>query len=458
MKPELGRRRSYLTPVFDAAAEGADAPGDGLQERVRRPIVVGSVVVGVFVLGLGVWAAATPISSGITAPGQVRVESNRKTLRHKETGTVRAIYVKEGDHVRAGQPMIQFDEVQAKAQVDVLQSSADTFLAQTARFEAEATGRTELRFPSELMARMSDPQVAAVVRDQQFLFTSRLQLLNSQSAVLSQRMEQLDTRIEGLQAQVDSIDEQVRLTKEELEGYKTLNEKGFAPKTLILRYERSLADLAGRKGSLISDITRTREQMGETRLQLASLRGERQSQAAEGLRDMQARLADVLPRLAAARETLAGTMVRAPVDGYVLNLTQHTIGGVAGAGELLMDVVPDNEPLVVSVNVRPQDIDDIRIGMDARIQLTGLNQRFVSPIPAKVMTVSADQRMNEKTGQGYFVADLRINPQDVRKFAPGAHLSPGMPAQALIVTGKRTILGFLVSPITDTLHDAFRER
>lgn len=457
MKIDIGNNRDYVAPSFDGEIP-LPSVEESIKQRVRRPILVGSAIVAIFVLGLGVWAAATPLSSGISAQGQVRVESNRKTLRHRETGVVRAIYVKEGDRVRAGQPLIKFDDVQAKSQVSVLQSGYDSFLAQNARYEAEATDKNSISFPQELTTRMSDPQVAEVIRDQQFLFSSRLQLFSSQKSVLQQRMDQLDTRIDGLQAQVDAIDEQVRLTQEELAGYRTLNEKGFAPKTLILRYERSLADLAGRKGALISDITRTREQMGETRMQLASLRDQRQSEAAEGLRDMQTRMSDVSPRLIAAKEALDDTMVRSPVDGFVLNLTQHTVGGVAGAGEYLMDVVPANEPLVVSVKIRPQDIDDVRIGMTARVQLVGLNQRFVSPIPGKVMTVSADQRTDEKSGQGYFLADLRINPQDVQKFANGARLTPGMPASALIVTGKRTIWGFLVSPITDTLHDAFREQ
>jgi HlyD family type I secretion membrane fusion protein len=457
MKLDIGRHRDYVAPEF-GPAETAPSAESGMKQRIQRPIIVGSAIVAIFVLGLGVWAAATPISSGIAATGQVRVESNRKTLRPRETGTVRAIYVKEGARVRAGQPLLQFDDVQAKAQVSVLQSGHDSLTAQMARFEAEATGRGSITFPPELTARMSDPQVAQVIRDQQFLFTSRLQLFNSQVAVLNQRQEQLETRIEGLQAQVDSIDEQVRLTQEELAGYRTLNEKGFAPKTLILRYERNLADLAGRRGALLSDIARTREQMGETRLQLASLRDQRQSEAAEGLRDMQSRLSDVTPRLTAAKQTLDSTIVRSPVDGYVLNLTQFTVGGVAGAGELLMDVVPVNEPLAVTVKVRPSDIDDVRVGMDAKVQLVGLNQRFVAPIPAKVMAVSADMRTDESTGVGFFAADLRINPQDVQRFAPGVRLKPGMPATALIVTGERTILAYLVSPITDTLNDAFREQ
>jgi multidrug resistance efflux pump len=148
---------------------------------------------------------------------------------------------------------------------------------------------------------------------------------------------------------VESIDEQRRLVEEELAGYRKLHEQGYAPKTLILRYERSLADLGGRKGQLTAEIARMRQQMGETRLQLVSLRDERESQAAEGTRDAQTRLADVVPRLTTARQTLEQTVVRAPVDGYVFNLTQFTVGGVVGPGEVLMDVVPSGVPLTVSV-------------------------------------------------------------------------------------------------------------
>lgn len=448
-------------PVVPPSTSSVSGTADGLErmigERVRRPILAGSIVVGALVAGLGVWAAVTPLASGISAPAQVRVESNRKTLRHREAGTVRAILVREGDRVRAGQPLLIFDDVAPKAQLAVLQSAYDSESAQMARFAAEAAGRTTLEFPPELSSRMSDPKVSAVVRDQQLLFASRFQLYNSQVAVLSQQIDQLQTRVEGLQVQVDSVDEQVRLTREELDGYRELNAKGFAPKTLVLRNERALAELEGRRGGLVSDITRTREQMGEIRLRLSALRSERQTQAAEGVRDSQGRLAELGPKLTAARQTLDETVVRAPVEGYVFNLTQFTVGGVAGAGELLMDVVPDREPLVVTARIRPQDVDDISLGMPARVQLVGLNQRFASPVPAKVVRISADQKVDEKTGQGFFVADLAMTAADLHKAGARVRLTPGMPAQALIVTGERTVLGYLVSPIREIMADAFRE-
>jgi HlyD family type I secretion membrane fusion protein len=456
MKLDLGPvRQSYVTPTFGEDDNAPMAPE--LEHRLRRPMLIGAGVIGAFVIGLGLWAALANLSTGVTATAQVQADSQRKTLRHREPGTVKAILVKEGQLVRAGQPLLLFNDVEARAAVDVLQSQYDTLIAQNARFAAEATGKPLLELPVELTSRAADPRVAALMHDQEFLFATRRELFQSQSAVLAQRIEQQQTQIQGAQAQLDSIVEQQRLTEEELDGYRKLNEQGFAPKTLILRYERSLADLAGRKGQLLSDIARLKQQMGETRLQLASLRDERESQAAEGLRDSQARLADVQPRLVAARQTLDNTVVRSPVDGYVFNLTQYTVGGVVGGGELLMDVVPNSTPLTVTAMVQPQDIDEVHVGMDAKVKLTGLNQRFTDSLDGKVTVVSADAMKDEKSGMPYYRVDVQIAPDELKKLKKGVRMTPGMPAAALIKTGERSILGFLVSPITDTLEDAFRE-
>ena len=448
-------RSSYVAPTF-----GGDEllPIDpALQRRMRRPMIVGAAIIGVLVLGLGLWASLTPLATGITASGEVRVESNKKTLRHREGGTVRQILVQEGQHVRASQPMILFNDVEARASYDVLQNQVDSLQVQAARFTAEATNRPTLEFPPEVMGRMSDPRVAGMVRDQQFLFTTRSQLFESQNSVLSQRLDQIQTQVGGQQAQVASVDEQISLTKEEMAGYQTLYDKGFAPKPLILRYQRSLADLQGRKGSLLSDIARLRQQGGETRMQVSANRDTRTSQAAEGLRDAQTKLADTLPRLAAAKEMLDATVVRAPVDGYVFNLTQFTVGGVTGPGEVLLDVVPANAPIVVTAMIEPKDIDKIREGMDAQVRFTGLNQRWHGPMKAKVVLVSADKMVNEKSGASFYRADLRIDSKELTKLKRSAQITPGMPAQVMVVTGEKTVMGSLISPITDTLHGALHD-
>ena len=448
-------RSTYIAPRFDGDDRSPLDPELG--RRLRRPMLLGVAIIGVLVIGLGLWASLTPLSTGITAQAEVRVESNKKTLRQRDGGTIRQILVKEGQHVRPGQPLIIFDDVEARASVDVFQNQYDSLLAQSARFMAEATNRSGPAFPAELTGRMSDPRVAGLIRDQQFLFTTRMQLFQSQSSVLQQRQDQLQTQVQGQQAQVESVEEQRRLTAEEMSGYQTLYEKGYAPKQLILRYQRTMADLAGRKGSLMAEIARLRQQMGETRMQLNATRDQRESQAAEGLRETQSRLADIAPRLTAARQALEATVVRSPVDGYVFNLTQFTIGGVTGAGEVLMDVVPANAPMMVTAMIKPEDVDEVHVGMDARVRLSGLNQRWHSSLPAKVVVVSADRLSNDKTGVSFYRVDLRIDPKDLKELKRDTQLTPGMPAQAMIVTGSRTVMGFLISPITDTIEDAFRE-
>jgi HlyD family type I secretion membrane fusion protein len=449
-------RRTYVVPTFGGDDNAPMAPE--LEQRLRRPMVVGAGVIGAFVLGLGLWASVGQLSTGVTAPAEVRADAMRKPMRHKETGVVKQILVHEGQSVRAGQPLLLFNDVEARAAVDVLQNQYDTLLAQNARFTAEATGKGLLEFPAELTARMANPGVAMLIRDQQFLFTTRQQLFQSQSAVLQQRIDQQQTQIQGSQAQLASVVEQTRLTNEELAGYRKLNEQGFAPKTLILRYERSVAELDGRKGQLLSDIARLKQQMGETRLQLDSLRDQRTSESAEGLRDSQSKLADVIPRLTSARQTLDSTIVRAPVDGYIFNLTQFTVGGVVGAGETMMEVVPSATPLTVTAMIKPEDVDEVHEGMKAKIKLTGLNQRFSDSLNATVAVVSKDRMTNEKSGASFYRVDLRIAPTELKKIKKGVQMTPGMPAQALIVTGKRSVMSFLISPITDTLEDAFREQ
>jgi len=457
MKLDIGPVRStYVAPTFGSEDKAPLDPR--LQHRLRRPMMVGGLIIAVLVVGLTIWASLTPLASGITAPGQVTVEANRKTIRKKETGTVKQILVKEGQLVRSGQTLITFNDTDARAAATIYQNQADTLMSQAARLSAEATGKPSVTFPPELTSRAADPTVAGMIRDQEFLFTSRLQLFQSQGSVLQQRLDQVENQIKGDQAQIESAEEQRKLTVEEMSGYQTLYAKGYAPKPLILRYQRQVADLAGRKGQLLADVARLRQQMGETRMQLATLHDDRQSKAAEQLRDTQSKLEEVMPKLVAAQETLKSTVVTSPVDGYVFNLTAFTPGGVIGGGETIMDIVPSNSPLMVSVLVKPEDIDQVHVGMPAQVRLVGPNPRWNNPVPGTVAVVGADRMTNKETGQSFFRVDVRIDPKELRDLEKNFRVVPGMTASAMIVTGNRTLMGFLIQPITDTLQHAFREQ
>ncbi|HEY8616110.1 HlyD family type I secretion periplasmic adaptor subunit [Phenylobacterium sp.] len=457
MSPRTGAKvRHELEAVYDPLDGMA---GDSrMRARLTQPMRLGAAVIAALVLGLGVWAGITRLETGVTGAGEVRSQVQRQTLRApREGGQVKQILVREGVPVRAGQPLLTFSDVEARAAVDVYQNQYDTLLAQTARISLEAGVGGRYRAPPELAARAGDARVAGLLRDQEFLYLQRLQVFESQVSVLRQRIAQLETQVAGLQAQVASVDEQRRLTQEELGGYRELNARGYAPTNLVRRYERTLAELAGRRAQLTTDVARTRQQIGETRLQMEALREERQSQAAEALEQSQARLADVAPRLATARQAFAQTVVRAPVNGYIFNLAQFTPGGVVGAGELLMEIVPGTSALTVTAMIRPEEVDQVRLGQAARVRLTGLNPRLSDELAARVTLVSRDRITNEQTGQSFFRVDVAMDPKELSKLPAGAALTPGMPAQVVIVQGQRSVLDFLISPITDTLRDAFRE-
>ena len=331
MKFDLRRLIDLITrePSKELPALGGpiDMPlSASARASMRAPIIAGGVIIAVFVVGFGLWAAIAPIWGAVTAPGVVRVEANRKTLKSRDGGVIRQINVQDGDAVRPGQVLLRFDDTVTRAQVSILENQHDTFVMQAARLGAEAT-RRNLVVPADLSARLADPRVAAIIQNETVLFEARKAAIEGQAAILNQRFLQLQTARSGLQIQADSLDQQLVLMKEELDGYKTLNAKGYAPKTLVMRLERQLAEMQGRRGALIADITRNQQQAGEARLQLAGLYEQRGSEVSTTLREAQTRLGDLDPRLNAAREALAGSVVADaavggdPHDGRPLRLS-----------------------------------------------------------------------------------------------------------------------------------------
>lgn len=430
---------------------------DPLKRRMHRPMIIGAAVVLVFIVLAGTWASFVKIDGAVSAAGQVRAEFNRRTLRQRDGGVVSALYVHEGDFVKAGQPLIQFAPTQPKAAVDVMRNQVDSATAQAARFEADLTGKAAISFPAEMAERgKTDPAVAALMRDQQLVFASRKALLNDQRSVYQQQIEQLKARIGGFNLQVSANEQSAALIREQLKSYQTLYDKGYASRTGLLNLQRTLSDMGGQRGANIANLTATQEQIGEVRVNLTKLTQQAQAEAAEGLRDSQVRLADALPRLRAAEDSLAGATVRSPVDGYVLGLTQFTIGAAAGSGERLMDIVPANEPLIIQSRIKPTDIDNVKVGQRARVMFTAYSSRTHPGVDGTVIGVSADLIETERGS--YFGVDVRVDPKDLAAAGEkDIKLTPGMPATVMLLTGERSIMSYLLGPFVSPITKAFRE-
>jgi HlyD family secretion protein/epimerase transport system membrane fusion protein len=444
---------SEFTPIGVAA----DASVTAEQKRqIMGPIRAGGIVIAVFVVGFIVWASVFKLAGGAPAPGIISVENNRKTVQHLDGGIVRRILVREGQSVRAGDVLIEMDDNQARAQVEVLRNDYDSLIAQRARLEAEIGAAGAITFPPELLARRSEARVDRLIRDQTALFNAGLGVYRAQTGVLSQRTAQLQNRIAGLEAQATAVNRQSDLIDDELTGVQSLYDRGFAPKSRMLALERNAAELTGARGARMADIAGAQEAIGETRIQMEQLRQTRAAQAAEQLRDAQIRLADLTPRLRAAEAVLERTTVRAPVSGKVLGLTQFTEGGVAAPGQKLMDVVPTGAALVIQTRVRPDHIDEVHEGMLAQVSLVAFKAREVPPIQARVTRVAADV-LSDDQGNTFYTATLVASPEELAKLPPGVQLSPGMPVQATIVTGERTVMSYLLSPFKVISREALRE-
>jgi len=440
--------------VFDAPPSDPNAPGPSFRSSVKT----GGLLVLVLVIVLLIWASVFKLTGAVLASAVVKVESNSKSLSRLEPGVVRQIFVREGQKVAKGQLLIRFDDTQTKATVDILQGAVDGANAQIARFQAEGANASDVSFPAEMISRSADPTVSALMESQRTLFQTRMTLYRSQAMVLNSQAQQLETQIGGMRIQAQAINDQESLVKEELQGVRELSRQGYAPNSRLLALERNAVAVRGQKGSIMADIARIRQSIGEIRLQVAQLQDRHQTEVSEGIRAAQERLADAGPKLRNALQTQQQTEIRSPVAGFVFNLTQFTEGGVAAGGQMLMQIVPSDNQMVIAAEVAPRDISDVRLGMPARVTLVGYSTRKVSPVEGTVSLVAADARLNEKTGTSAFLVEVTVPAENVAKAGPNVHLAPGMQASVAIVTGQRSIIDYLLEPFTDSMRTALKER
>ncbi|CAB5089399.1 Type I secretion membrane fusion protein, HlyD family [Olavius algarvensis associated proteobacterium Delta 3] len=423
---------------------------------VGKPLMAAVIIIFIFFGGFGAWAALAPLDSAALAPGRVTVASNRKTVQHLEGGIVKSLLVKEGDAVAEDQVLIQLDDTQARARLELLSSRYDKLLATQARLEAERASAPEIQYPESLTARRDQPQVARVLDAETALFEARRKSTEGRIHIFHKRIAQLNKEISGLEAQVTAEENQLALIEDERASLETLFEKGYTGKARLLALKREEAELQGDLGDHLSLIAKARQRIGETELEIIDLKNSMLNQVVSSLRDTQAELVDVSERLKAAEDILVRTDIRAPQAGVVMGLNVHTEAGVITPGQHLLDIVPEDDTLVIEAQVTPNDIDVVYAGLPAQVRLTAFKQRNTPMLDGKLTRVSADSFTDERTGAAYFLARVTIDAEELKKL-DGRELYPGMGAEVMIKTGKRTTMDYILAPLTDSLRRAFRE-
>ncbi len=438
-----------------AAAPPAALPK--LPTSTRGPTIVGLVILILAVGGFGSWAALAPLSSAALAPGVVVMEGSRKTVQHLEGGIIKDILVSEGSAVAAGDVLVRLDETGPRTLFDLLRGQYLAAIALEARLSAERDLLQEVRFPAELLAERDDAAVAEILAGQQRLFETRRRSLQGQIDILRQRGAQYDEEVSGLNAQLEATQRQIVLIREELKIVKDLYEKGHETKRRVLALERAMADLRGERGELISDIARVKQRIGETELRIIDLENAFQREVAGLLREVQTDVSELNGRLHAQEYTLQRLDIRAPQAGVVVGLKVHTTDGVIAPGMPILDIVPSEDRMIIEARVSPHDIDVVYPGLAAQVRLTAYKRRTTPMIYGKVIHVSADRFVDDKSGIAYYLAKIEVDMAALETW-DDVHLYPGMPADVMIETGKRTALEYLISPITNSIHRAFREQ
>jgi HlyD family secretion protein len=429
----------------------------GARRSIRAHLIVGLVVVLVLAGGFGGWASTVQLSGALIAPGSVVVDSNVKKVQHPTGGVVGEVRVRDGDLVKVGDIVVRLDETVVKASLAIVVKTLNGLWARAARLEAEQRGLDKVQFPAALTDRADDPDVRDVMASETKLFEVRVYGRTGQKAQLRERVTQLNEEIAGLVAQEQAKDKEIALVEKELVGVRQLYDQHLVQLSRLTTLERDQARLSGERAQYISSRAQAKGKITETELQIIQVDKDMVSEVSKDLRETNDKIGEFVERKVTAEDQLRRIDIRAPQDGMVLQSTVHTVGGVITAGDAIMMIVPQADALSVEAKVNPQDIDKLQIGQKTLLRLSAFNQRTTPELNGVVTRVSADVTTDQRTGQSYYTIRVSMPPEEVARLGDNK-IIPGMPVEAFVQTGDRTMFSYLMKPLSDQLMRAFREK
>ncbi len=427
------------------------------RRSIRTHLIAGLALMLVLVVGFGGWASTAQISGALIAPGSVVVDSNVKKVQHPTGGVVGEVRVRDGDVVKAGDIVVRLDETVVKANLAIVVKTLNGLLARAARLEAEQSGLDAIKFPAALTDRADDPEVRDVMASETKLFEVRVFGRAGQKSQLRERVSQLNEEIAGLTAQEQAKEKEISLVEKELVGVRQLYDQRLIQISRLTTLERDMARLTGERGQYIAARAQAKGKITETELQIIQVDKDVVSEVSKDLRETNDKIGEFVERKVTAEDQLRRIDIRAPQDGVVLQSTVHTVGGVITAGDAIMMIVPKADDLSVEAKVNPQDIDKLQVGQKTLLRLSAFNQRTTPELNGVVTRVSADVNTDQRTGQSYYTIRVSLPPSEVARLGE-VKIIPGMPVEAFVQTGDRTMFSYLLKPFSDQLMRSFRER
>jgi HlyD family secretion protein len=425
-------------------------------QSIRRHAMAVGVAALFLIGGIGVMGAATDMSGAIIAQGALVVESSVKKVQHPTGGVAKKLLVQEGARVARDDLLIVMDETVAQANLAAVTKSLWELEARRARLQGERDGEAEIVFPERLTSQ-TDPAAQAIVSGERRFFQLRRDASDGQKRQFREQIAQLNEEISGMRDQLTAKKRESELIEKELVGVQELWEQRLVSLSRLSALQRDSARLLGESGQLTASMAQAKGKISETELKILQVDQDFRSEVAKELADVRAKYAETFEKQVAARDATEKLEIRAPQAGVVHDLTIHTQGGVIAAGETIMTIVPDQDDLVAEAHVAPQDIDQVKLNQSATLRFPSFNQRTTPEIEGTISRVGADVSRDDKTSPTYFTVRIAMTPAEIAKLGK-VRLIPGMPVEIFIATSERTLLSYLVKPLADQVHRAFREK
>jgi len=420
----------------------------------RSYSIFGLWVFAIIFLVVGWWGALASLSGAVIARGIVVADTDSKKVQSPLGGVIADVKVRNGDLVSFGDLLVRLDDTLLRTNLAGIQKGLNELRIRRARLMAERDGFDTIVFPNEVLARSGDFQ--EILLNERRLFELRFNTRQGRKAQIEERIAQFGQEEEGISVQLESIIAQKVFINEELDGTRYLYTQQLVPLSRLSALEREAARLNGTQGQLIASMAQTKGKIVEARLAIHQIDADLFSEVGNEQREIDAKLAPLEEQLIAAQHQLSLLLITAPQDGIVHQLNVRTPGGVVAAGEVLMLIVPNSEPLVVEAQVSPTDIDQIKTGAPTNVRFVGYNQRTTPEINGLVSSVSPDVTVDQRTGGAYYTARIKF-PDDQLKRLTDATVVPGMPVEAFIKTGDRRVIEILLKPVSDQLFRAYRQ-
>lgn len=445
----------HLSVVSAPASLTHPAPADPAEAALARTVRHSRLILLATVSGLIGPLALVPVSGAVIAPGEIAVASQIKKIAHPRGGVIAQVHVANGARVRAGQVLMRLDSQVSGSTAALAAEGVDQLLARQARLRAERDGLPQIAFPAQLTTRANEAAVAEALSTEQRIFALNRATLAGQRSSLSAQIAQAGKAAGSYRTQADVYRQQSALIAEERAANDQLWEKRFT--TLQRRNElaRAAVGLDGNVAAAEAQASQAQSRIAELREQVFVLEQDHRRRAGAELAQVEARLVELRQDSAAAQDANNRNLIRAPAPGVVDKLAFTTIGGVVPAGETIMEIVPDGDPLVITARINPADVEEVAFGQAVIVRLSAFDAGTTPELSGRITRLAADRTVDPRLGAAFYTAEVALSPAELARLGP-VRLRPGMPAESFIRTGSRSLLGYLFKPLANQLARTFR--